>query len=61
MKLCRKNAILFDDKTRKIFMRFKEKRVLSNAEKKIILDGYEWGFYFVCMILFETDEFFCPF
>jgi hypothetical protein len=44
MELCTKNEILFDDK-RKIFMRFKEKQVPSNAEKKITLDGYEWGFY----------------
>jgi hypothetical protein len=42
-------------------MRFKEKQVPSNAEKEITLDGYEWGFYFVCMILFETDELFCSF
>jgi hypothetical protein len=30
---------------RKIFMRFKEKQVPSNDEKKITLDGYEWGFF----------------
>jgi hypothetical protein len=45
MKLCTKNEILFDDKARKIFMRFKEKQVSSNDEKKIILDGNEWGFF----------------
>jgi hypothetical protein len=42
-------------------MRFKEKQVPPNDEKKITLDGYEWVFFFVSLILFDTDELFCPF
>jgi hypothetical protein len=41
-------------------MGFKEKQVPSNVEKKITLDGYEWGFF--CFFdSFETDEIFCTF